>query len=72
MFVEQPVRHARILGRRPKLSIGLGLGASAATVLAARDGLAITLDRPARGVAPGQAAVLYDDDQVLGAARVND
>ncbi|HEY5336525.1 MAG TPA: tRNA 2-thiouridine(34) synthase MnmA [Mycobacteriales bacterium] len=43
-----------------------------ATVLAARDGLAITLDRPARGVAPGQAAVLYDDDQVLGAARVND
>jgi tRNA-specific 2-thiouridylase len=34
------------------------------------DGLTITLDLPARGVAPGQAAVLYDGDAVLGAARV--
>jgi tRNA-specific 2-thiouridylase len=30
----------------------------------------ITLDTPARGVAPGQAAVLYDGDLVLGSATI--
>lgn len=44
--------------------------AHACCVEAAGDGLAITLDTPARGVAPGQAAVLYDGDAVLGGARV--
>jgi tRNA-specific 2-thiouridylase len=33
-------------------------------------GWSITLNTPARGVASGQAAVLYDGDQVLGAATV--
>ncbi len=33
--------------------------------------LTITLDAPARGVAPGQAAVLYDDDLVLGSATIS-
>ena len=33
-------------------------------------GLTISLGEPARGVAPGQAAVLYAGDRVLGAARV--
>ena len=33
-------------------------------------GLRIRLDRPARGVARGQAAVLYDDDLVLGSATI--
>ena len=38
---------------------------------AARSGpLTITLDAPARGVAPGQAAVLYDGDLVLGSATI--
>jgi tRNA-specific 2-thiouridylase len=32
--------------------------------------LTITLDVPARGVAPGQAAVLYDGDLVLGSATI--
>jgi tRNA-specific 2-thiouridylase len=32
--------------------------------------LTITLDAPARGVAPGQAAVLYDGDLVLGSATI--
>ena len=32
--------------------------------------LTITLDTPARGVAPGQAAVLYDGDLVLGSATI--
>jgi tRNA-specific 2-thiouridylase len=42
-----------------------------ATPAAASDGaLTITLDRPARGVAPGQAAVLYDGDLVLGSATI--
>jgi tRNA-uridine 2-sulfurtransferase len=35
------------------------------------DGLRIRLSRPARGVARGQAAVLYDDDVVLGSATIS-
>jgi len=31
----------------------------------------IRLDRPARGVAKGQAAVLYDGDTVLGSATIS-
>jgi tRNA-uridine 2-sulfurtransferase len=34
------------------------------------DTLRITLREPARGVAPGQAAVLYDGDTVLGSATI--
>jgi tRNA-specific 2-thiouridylase len=34
------------------------------------DLLRIRLDRPARGIASGQAAVLYDGDTVLGSATI--
>jgi tRNA-specific 2-thiouridylase len=34
------------------------------------DELMISLDAPARGVASGQAAVLYDGDTVLGSATI--
>ena len=34
------------------------------------DGWSLALDTPARGVAPGQAAVLYDGDRVLGSATL--
>jgi tRNA-specific 2-thiouridylase len=37
----------------------------------AGDLLRITLDRPARGVATGQAAVLYDGDTVLGSGTIS-
>ena len=40
------------------------------TVTAAGDGWSLALTTPARGVAAGQAAVLYDGDTVLGAATV--
>jgi tRNA-specific 2-thiouridylase len=33
-------------------------------------GFRVTLDEPAYGIAPGQAAVLYDGDVVVGAGRV--
>ncbi|HEV3478841.1 MAG TPA: aminomethyltransferase beta-barrel domain-containing protein, partial [Gaiellaceae bacterium] len=33
-------------------------------------GFRVLLDEPARGVATGQAAVLYEDDVVVGAGRV--
>jgi tRNA-uridine 2-sulfurtransferase len=36
----------------------------------AGDGVLISLREPARGVAPGQAAVFYDGDAVLGSATV--
>lgn len=35
-------------------------------------GVRITLDEPAYGIAPGQAAVLYDGDLVVGAATIAD
>jgi tRNA-specific 2-thiouridylase len=41
-----------------------------ATPVAGGDRIQITLDTPARGVAPGQAAVLYDGDLVLGSATI--
>jgi tRNA-uridine 2-sulfurtransferase len=44
--------------------------ASSATTGTEGDGLRIKLDRPARGVAPGQAAVFYDGDTVLGSATI--
>jgi tRNA-specific 2-thiouridylase len=42
----------------------------AATVTAEPDGLAVTLHAAARGIAPGQAAVFYDGDAVLGSATI--
>lgn len=41
------------------------------TVAAAGDGLRIDLDRPAHGIAPGQGAVVYDGDVVVGAATID-
>jgi tRNA-specific 2-thiouridylase len=34
------------------------------------DSIEITVDRPLRAVAPGQAAVLYDGDRVIGSATI--
>ncbi len=42
----------------------------AATVRLEEDGFVLELDEPAYGVAPGQAAVLYDDDAVVGAGLI--
>jgi tRNA-specific 2-thiouridylase len=43
----------------------------ACTAWLADDALRIRLHRPARGVAKGQAAVLYDGDSVLGSATIS-
>jgi tRNA-uridine 2-sulfurtransferase len=40
------------------------------TVAAAGDGAFVALARPVRGVAPGQAAVFYAGDEVLGGGRI--
>jgi tRNA-specific 2-thiouridylase len=40
------------------------------TVTSSADGWQLALDTPARGLAPGQAAVLYDGPTVLGSATV--
>ena len=34
------------------------------------DGFALQLDEPVFGVAPGQFAVLYEDDAVVGAGAI--
>jgi tRNA-uridine 2-sulfurtransferase len=44
--------------------------AHAAVCEADGSGLKITLGEPARGIAPGQAAVFYDGDAVLGSATI--
>jgi tRNA-specific 2-thiouridylase len=41
-----------------------------ATVRAGADGFSLSLDEPAFGIAPGQAAVLYEDDAVVGAGII--
>jgi tRNA-specific 2-thiouridylase len=41
-----------------------------ADVEATEDGFRLRLDEPAYGVAPGQTAVLYEDDVVVGAGRI--
>jgi tRNA-specific 2-thiouridylase len=43
----------------------------ACTAYAESDQLVIELVEPIRGVAPGQAVVLYDEDRVLGAATID-
>jgi tRNA-specific 2-thiouridylase len=40
------------------------------TVTASGDGWSLALTTPARGVAAGQTAVLYDGDTVLGSATI--
>ena len=45
--------------------------AAAARVEPAAHGFRLTLDEPAYGVAPGQAAVLYEDDAVVGAGLIS-
>jgi tRNA-specific 2-thiouridylase len=44
--------------------------ALAATVRPGDGGFVLELDEPAYGVAPGQAAVLYQDDAVVGAGVI--
>lgn len=44
--------------------------AVAASVTEVPDGLCILLDAPARGIAPGQTAAVYDGDRVLGSATI--
>jgi tRNA-specific 2-thiouridylase len=41
-----------------------------ATITAVEDRVEIELDAPAFGIAPGQAAVHYDGDRVVGAATI--
>jgi tRNA-uridine 2-sulfurtransferase len=43
-----------------------------ARVVATAEGFRLELDRPAFGVATGQAAVLYEDGVVVGAGLVGD
>ena len=44
--------------------------AVAANVAETPNGFVLRLDEPAYGVAPGQAAVLYDDGAIVGAGLI--
>jgi tRNA-specific 2-thiouridylase len=41
-----------------------------ATIAAVDGGIHLELDLPAYGIAPGQAAVCYDGDRVVGSATI--
>ncbi len=45
-------------------------GLARARVTVTATGLEAELAEPLRGVAPGQAVVVYDDDRVLGSATI--
>ena len=60
-------------GRRAQVKLRSAQPASAGQVFARPDGGAeIMLDDPQHGIAPGQAAVLYDGDRVLGGGWIAD
>jgi tRNA-specific 2-thiouridylase len=42
-----------------------------ANIEAGADGVRIELEEPAFGIAPGQAAVYYDGDRVVGSATIS-
>jgi tRNA-specific 2-thiouridylase len=55
---------------RAQVKLRYGSPAAAAEVTAEPGGFRVRLDEPAYGVAPGQAAVLYDGDAVVGAGTI--
>ncbi len=61
LFVPAERVEAKLRSRSPAVS---------ATVEPLSRGFRLTLDEPAYGVAPGQAAVLYEDDVVVGAGAI--
>ncbi len=73
--VETSGRVCRRRGRRPagRAWRGSATGTPGSRVAGWRrrdDRLEVSLAEPARGVAPGQALVLYEDDLVLGGGRI--
>ena len=69
-------RHVRVRGRlyvpvaRAEAKLRYRSPAILADVACTADGFALTLDDPAHAVAPGQTAVLYDDDAIVGAGVI--
>ncbi len=61
--------HGMVHGCVVSASASVSASVSASANVAG-DGWSLALSTPARGVAPGQAAVLYDGDVVLGSATV--
>ena len=69
-------RHVTVRGRlyapvvRAEAKLRYRSRAILSDVLPSDDGFALTLDEPAHAVAPGQVAVLYDDDAIVGAGVI--
>src|SRR6185436_12786892 len=71
----EPGTNAVVVGPRSALAIDevtvrYRSPAVGASVTRTDGGFRLRLDRPAHGVAPGQAAVLYDRDAVIGAGTI--
>ncbi len=69
-------RHVTVRGRlylpvvRGEAKLRYRSGAILADVVPTDDGFVLTLDEPAHAVAPGQVAVLYDRDAIVGAGVI--
>ena len=69
-------RHVTVRGRlylpviRAEAKLRYRSDAVLADVEATEDGFSLILDEPAHAVAPGQVAVLYDDDAIVGAGVI--
>jgi tRNA-specific 2-thiouridylase len=55
---------------RAEVKLRYRSAAAAAGVETTEDGFRLELDSPVYGVAPGQAAVLYEGDAVVGAGLI--
>jgi tRNA-specific 2-thiouridylase len=58
--------------RRAEAKLRYRSPAIAADVEPTADGFQLVLEQPAYGVAPGQLAVLYDDDAIVGAGVITE
>jgi tRNA-specific 2-thiouridylase len=70
VFTERP--HWLNQTKVPKLDVSIRyrMEAAPATVEQSDQGLKITFDEPQRGATPGQFAVLYDGDELVGSAVI--
>ena len=78
MCAAMQVSHVRLIGRSGGDSMKASVrvrhrheGADAMVTLGAGARAHVAFDRPVRGVSPGQAAVFYDGDRVLGGGWID-
>jgi tRNA-specific 2-thiouridylase len=70
VWVSALVRHADVIPPAGIVQLRSSGGTSSAIVLEEGEELVLELSKPVRGVAPGQTAVLYEQDEVVAAGLI--